>query len=138
MKIATYIIRFFLALLFIWAGIEKLFLPYDFSAFKANSLESAPLFFEYYDLMQKVGYLNFVGFFQLLFGLLVVFKRTYLLGSIMMVPLILCLLMSHVFFSKNNFYLIFDSSMFSLNALLIIRNWKALKTCLFKPQTTWI
>jgi uncharacterized membrane protein YphA (DoxX/SURF4 family) len=138
MRIFSYIIRFLLALLFIWAGVEKLFLPYDPSVFRANSLESDPLFFEFYDLLQRAGYLYFVGFFQLLCGLLLVFKRTYLLGSIMLVPLILCLLMTHVFFSKNTFYLAFDSTMFCLNALLIIRNWRELKTSLLKPQATWI
>jgi len=138
MKALVYIIRFLLALLFIWAGVEKLFLPYDPSVFKANSLESDPMFFEFYDLLQKAGYLYFVGFFQLLCGLLLVFKRTYLLGSVMLVPLILCLLMTHIYFSKNNFYLIFDSVLFCLNGILILQKRKPLYDSLLSKQERWI
>ncbi|MEM9649877.1 MAG: DoxX family membrane protein [Bacteroidota bacterium] len=100
MKIGIYIIRFLLALTFIYAGVEKLFMPYDPSLFRADAQEAAEAFFTFYEFLQRSGYLHFVGFFQLLCGILLVFKRTYLLGSIMLVPLMLCLLMTHVFFSK--------------------------------------
>lgn len=131
----VYIIRFSLALLFIYAGIEKLFLPYDSSVFKANNATSDPSFFEFYDLLQAHGYTFFVGFFQWTCGVLLVFKRSYLLGSIMLVPLILCLLMTHVFFSENTFYLLFDSTVLVLNTVLI---WNRAKDLLpiVKPQHT--
>lgn len=58
------------------------------------------LFFEFYYLLEKTGYLYFVGFFQLLCGLLLLIKRAQILGSIMLMPLLLCLLMTHVFISK--------------------------------------
>ena len=138
MKIATYIIRFLLALLFIWAGIEKLFLPYDPTEFQTEVANTDPLFFEFYDLLHRVDYLYFVGFFQLLCGALMVFKRTYLLGSIMFVPLILCLLMTHVFFSQNWLYMIFDSVTFCVNLFLILQHAKALKDTILKPQNNWI
>ena len=138
MKVARYAIRFLLALLFIYAGIEKLFLPYDPSVFKANAADSHPAFFEFYDLLQKAGYLYFVGFFQMLCGLLLVFRRTQLLGSIMLIPLILCLWMTHVFFSKNAFYMLFDGVLFLLNFLLIFNQIDALKKVFFKPQSSWI
>lgn len=138
MRVGFYIIRFLLALLFIWAGVEKLFLPYDPSVFRANSLDSNPMFFEFYDLLQNAGYLYFVGFLQLLCGILMIFKRTYLLGSVMLVPLIMCLLMTHVFFSKNTFYMVFDTSLFCLNALLIAQQWKQLKAVLIQKQQGWI
>jgi uncharacterized membrane protein YphA (DoxX/SURF4 family) len=138
MKISVYIIRFLLALLFIWAGIEKLFLPYDPSVFRANAADSDPLFFEFYDLLQKAGYLYFVGFFQLLCGLLLVFKRTYLLGSVMLVPIVLCLLNTHIFFSKNTFYTCFDSVVLVLVLFLISRNYTELKTIFLKKDEKWI
>ena len=138
MKIATYIIRFLLALLFIWAGIEKLFLPYDPTEFQTEIAGTDPLFFEFYDLLHRAGYLDFVGFFQLLCGALMVFKRTYLLGSIMFVPLILCLLMTHVFFSHNWLYIVFDSATFCVNLFLILQHAKALKATILKPQDNWI
>lgn len=138
MKTLTYIFRFLLVLLFVYAGVEKLFIPYDPSLFATNAADSDPSFIRFYDLLQNAGYLYFVGFFQLLCGLLLIFKRTYLLGSIMFVPLILCLLMTHVFFSKNLNYIIFDSFLFLINAVLLIRNWKTLKPIFLKPQGRWI
>ena len=138
MKIATYIIRFLLALLFLHAGIEKLFLPYDPAEFQTEVAETDPLFFEFYDLLHRAGYLYFVGFFQLLCGGLMVFKRTYLLGSIMFVPLILCLFMTHIFFSHNWLYLVLDSVTFCANLFLIAQHSKALNAAIFKPQDRWI
>ena len=138
MKIATYIIRFLLALLFLHAGIEKLFLPYDPTEFQTEVAGTDPLFFEFYDLLHQAGYLYFVGFFQLLCGALMIFKRMYLLGSIMLVPLILCLLMTHVFFSQNWLYMIFDSVTFCVNLFLIVQHAKALKDTILKPQDGWI
>ena len=138
MKIAIYIIRFLLALLFLHAGIEKLFLPYDPTEFQTEVAETDPLFFEFYDLLHRAGYLYFVGFFQLLCGGLMIFKRTYLLGSIMFTPLILCLFMTHVFFSHNWLYIVFDSVTFCANLFLIAQHSKALKATILKPQDRWI
>ena len=138
MKLATYSIRFLLALIFIYAGIEKLFLPFNPSVFRTDHAATDPLFFEFYELLQEAGYLYFVGFFQFLCGLLMVFKRTYLLGAIMFVPLLLCLLMTHIFFSKYPFYIGFDSVVFLLNAFLIATRFKILKPVLVKPQKGWI
>ncbi|MEO1049743.1 MAG: DoxX family membrane protein [Bacteroidota bacterium] len=138
MKIAHYIIRFLLALIFVYAGIEKLFLPYNPSVFKSDVEMTDPKFFEFYDFLMGVGYLYFVGFFQLLNGLLLVFKRTYLLGAVMMVPLMLCLLMTHVFISRYMGYILFDGVMFLLNAVLILSHYKQLKGVFLRPQTTII
>ena len=138
MKIATCIIRFLLAGLFIHAGVEKLFLPYDPSEFQTEVAGTDPLFFEFYDLLHRAGYLYFVGFFQLLCGALMIFKRTYLLGSIMFVPLILCLLMTHVFFSQNWLYIVFDSVTLCVNLFLIIQHAEALKATILQPQKGWI
>ena len=138
MRIVVYIIRFLLAFLFIYAGIEKLFLPYDPSVFRTDAAEADAIFFTYYDLLQGSGYLYFVGFFQLLCGTLLVFKRTYLFGSIMLVPLMLCLLMSHVFFSRYHVFIIFDTVMFSLNLVLLFYRFKDWQPALFKKQSSWI
>ncbi|BFP43478.1 hypothetical protein FGF1_43230 [Flavobacteriaceae bacterium GF1] len=138
MRIVAYIIRFLLAFLFIYAGIEKLFLPYDPSVFRTDAAEAHPLFFTYYDLLQGSGYLYFVGFFQLLCGLLLIFRRTYLLGSIMLVPLILCLLMTHVFFSRYPPFILFDSLMLALNLFLLFGRYNEWKTVLLKKENSWI
>lgn len=138
MKIVIYIARFLLALIFIYAGIEKIFLPYNPSVFKSDVEMTDPKFFQFYDFLMGTGYLYFVGFFQLLNGLLLVFKRTYLLGAIMMVPLMLCLLMTHIFISRYVGFILFDGAMFLLNGLLIAKHFKELEQVFLKPQSQWI
>ncbi|MEM6362025.1 MAG: hypothetical protein AAF149_15850 [Bacteroidota bacterium] len=138
MNIARYTIRFLLALPFVWAGIEKLFLPYDPSVFKSDVAMTDPKFFEFYDFLMSTGYLYFVGFFQLLNGLLLVYKRTYLLGAVMMVPLMLCLLMTQILIGKYIGFIIFDSLLFSLNAFLVLSHYQELKSTFLKPQARWI
>ncbi|MEL7268278.1 MAG: DoxX family membrane protein [Bacteroidota bacterium] len=134
MKIATYIIRFLLALMFVWAGIEKLFLPYNPSVFRADAAEAQEVFFTFYELLQSSGYLYFVGFFQLLCGLFLIFKRTWLLGSIMLVPLMLCLLMTHVFFSKYSLFILFDVLFFSMVLFLVLSRYRDWQPVLLKKQ----
>ncbi|MEM0938227.1 MAG: DoxX family membrane protein [Bacteroidota bacterium] len=138
MEIARYIIRFLLVLIFVYAGIEKLFLPYNPSVFKSDVEMTDPKFFEFYDFLMGTGYLYFVGFFQLLNGLLLVFKKTYLLGAVMMVPLMLCLLMTQVFISRYTGFIIFDSVIFLLNSVLLLSHFKELKAVFLKPQLKWI
>ncbi|MEM6842273.1 MAG: hypothetical protein AAF632_08600 [Bacteroidota bacterium] len=134
MNITRYIIRFLLALIFVYAGIEKLFLPYNPSVFKADVAMTDPKFFEFYDFLMGTGYLYFVGFFQLLNGLLLVFQRTYLLGAVMMVPLILCLLMTNVSISRYWEFIIFDGVLLLLNSILLFSHFKELKATFIKPQ----
>lgn len=138
MNIVRYIIRFLLALIFVFAGIEKLFLPYNPSVFKADVEMTDPKFFVFYDFLMGTGYLYFVGFFQLLNGLLLVFRRTYLLGAVMMVPLMLCLLMTQILISRYTGFIIFDGVLFLLNAVLIISHFKTLKPTFLAPQPTLI
>ncbi|MEM8966348.1 MAG: DoxX family membrane protein [Bacteroidota bacterium] len=138
MNTARYIIRFLLALIFIYAGIEKLFLPYNPSVFKSDVEMTDPKFFEFYDFLMGTGYLYFVGFFQLLNGLLLVFRRTYLLGAIMMIPLMLCLLMTHVFISRYMGFIVFDGVMVLMNSFLVLSHFSELKTIFLKPQTKLI
>lgn len=136
MKVVIYIIRFLLALLFIYSGIEKLFLPYHPEVFQANMPHSGEAFFEFYDLLQKTGYLSFVGVCQLLCGGLLVFKKTYLLGAVMLFPLMLCLVMTHVFFSKNVGYMVFDSTLLSLNLVIILHHFRLLQATFLRPVKT--
>ena len=138
MTIVTNIIRFLLALMFIYAGIEKLFLPYNPSVFRADAPEVAEEFFTFYELLQASGYLYFVGFFQLVCGILLVFKRTYLLGSIMLVPLTLCLLMTHVFFSEYLGFILFDSCVFISILILLMYRRKDWFPLILKKQNSII
>ncbi|WP_103863504.1 DoxX family membrane protein [Aquimarina sp. I32.4] len=134
MKIAIYSIRFLFALLFIYNGIEKLFIPYDSSAFRESLPENSDTFFEFYHLLQTTGFICFVGFFQILCGTLLIFKRTYFLGSIMLTPILLCMVMTHVFITRNPSYLAFDSLLFLCNVYLIGSNFKKIKPAILQPQ----
>ncbi|WP_234859221.1 DoxX family protein [Aquimarina aquimarini] len=138
MKIAIYSIRFLFALLFIYNGIEKLFIPYDSSAFRESLPENSDTFFEFYHLLQTTGFIYFVGFFQILCGVLLLFKRTYFLGSIMLTPILLCMVMTHVFITRNPSYLAFDSFLFLCNVYLIGYNFKKIKPAILQPQQGWI
>ena len=138
MKITIYILRFLLALLFIYSGIDKLFLPFNSDMFKVNAIGSDPLFFEFYSLLQGTGFLYFVGFFQLLCGVLLVFKRTYVLASIMLIPLILCLLMTQMLIAKHMGYIIFDVIVLTLNMILLIHNYPKYKGIVAKTEKGWI
>lgn len=93
-------------------------------------------FIHFYDLLSHSGFLLFVGVCQFLCGILLVFKRTSLLGAIMLVPLLLCLVMTHVFISHNTTYILFDSVLFGLNAVLILSQLPLLKTTFLSTQDT--
>lgn len=134
MKAVEYTIRFLLAFIFIYSGIEKLFLPYNPSVFRADSPEAHESFFTFYELLQASGYLYFVGFIQVLCGVLLAFKRTWLLGSIMLVPLILCLLMTHLFFSKYQLFIAFDAMLFLMVLFLLSRKRILLKNIFFAEE----
>lgn len=134
MRIVIYSIRFLLVVLFVYAGIEKLFLPFDPSVFRTSSQAANPIFFEFYELLQGSGFLCVVGFFQLICGVLLVFRRTYLLGSIMLVPLILCLLLTHVFFSQHLPFILFDGLLLALNLFLVFERYQQWYTVLLGPQ----
>lgn len=136
--IPIYVIRFLFAFLFIFAAIEKLFLPYDPIKLQQESFEATgnDAYFNYYNMLQNSGYLYFVGICQMLCGVLIIFRRTYFFGSLMLLPLILCLLMTHVFFTKNTEYLIFDSTILLLNFFLIFSRSREMFPVIFKKQSS--
>ncbi|WPV64258.1 DoxX family membrane protein [Chitinophaga sp. LS1] len=121
MKIVYYILRGLLALQFIYAGIEKLWLP-----FHADGIHGSADFLAFYLLLHRTGYLYFVGFFQLLCGLLLVFKKTYLLAAVMLIPLLLCLLATHVFISGNTGYMCYDTVLLGFDLLLLFSCYRRL------------
>lgn len=136
MKIANYIIRFLLCILFGLHGIEKLFTTATEEKFTGAGMDQA--FVDFYLMLDRTGYLQFVGLLQLCCSILLVFSRTYLLGAVMLVPLILCLLATHVFMSHNLGYILFDSSVLALNLFLIYPATSSLKEVFLKPKTNWI
>ncbi len=119
MRFTNWIIRALLIVLFTFAGIEKLFLPYDKEIFAASKTNSDPIFVDYYDLLMTTGYLNYVGIIQLIIAVLLVFSRTYLLGAIMLLPLMVSIIMTHVFLSGDLIYLAMDTGFLLMNLALI-------------------
>jgi len=136
MKITTYIIRFLLAVLFSLHGVEKLFTSASPDKFAAAGMHAD--FVEFYELLERTGYLAFVGALQLLCALLLLFARTYVLASVMLIPLILCLIASHVFMSHNVGYVLFDTAILVINLFLLYPEWPTLKETFLKPQSKWI
>ena len=95
-------------------------------------------FITFYGLLLESKFIFFVCFMELMSGILLLFKRTYLLGAVMLVPLLLCLFMIHIFISKSSFYIIFDGTLFLLNSILIIYRFKDIKIGILKSQNGWI
>ena len=133
-KISLYIIRFLLALVFIPSAIGTMVNP------TVPGIESGVSedFIVFYEILVKTGYIHFVVFFQIICGLLMVFKRTYLLGGVMFVPLLLCLLNTHIFISKSSFYLIFDAILLLLTTVVIISRARPLMKVFLKKQSGWV
>jgi len=134
MKIIVYIIRFLLGVLFMYVAIDKIINP----AIPKDEIGISAAFISFYSLLLESNFIYFVCFIEFLCGFLLLFKRTYLLGGIMFVPVLLCLLMVHFFISKNTFYLLFDGSLFLLNSILIVYRLKDIKQGILKPQNGWI
>lgn len=134
MKTVVYSIRFILAILFIYVAFDKILHP----AIPADETGINAEFELFYKLLVDSKFMYFVCACELVCGLLLLFKRTYLLGAIMFVPLLLCLVMTHICISKSSFYIAFDSSLFILNAILIIYRFKDIKQSVFKPQKGWV
>jgi uncharacterized membrane protein YphA (DoxX/SURF4 family) len=130
MKIATYLIRFLLALLFVVHGIQKLFTVSNKQDFAEAGMGQA--FIDFYKLLETSHYLWFVGFFQLLCGVLLLFNRTYLLAAVMLVPMIFCLVATHVFFTRHTGYLVFDTLVLAADVFLIAPFHRELKFVFLK------
>ncbi len=136
LNITNYLIRLFLAYTFIPHGIEKLVAKIDVQEYIAYGLGKP--FIDFYLLLESSGYIFFVGFFQLLCGTLLIFKRTYLLGAVMMIPLTLCMLACHVFLSHSVAFMLYDACVLVTNLFLVLSSFTILKQVFLKPQATWI
>ena len=135
MKIIIYIIRFLLASFFMYIAIERLINP---TLMEANTLGVSIKFIEFYNLLQTSGFMSFVILIQTLCSVLLVFKKTYLVGAIMLTSLLLCFIMIHLFISKSTPFLIFDVILFVLNTILIGCNYKLIKPLFLKTKQGWI
>jgi hypothetical protein len=107
-----------------YAGFQKLFLTVTMDNFKDMIADQA--FYDFYFLLENQGYMKFVGACQLASAVLLIFARTYLLGAIMLMPIVLNLVATHIFMSKNWSYAAFDFIYLAAVAFLIVFNYKKL------------
>ncbi len=107
-----------LGLFFMYKGITKHFL----SPCKVYGPESTlPL--EYQQVISGLcnsGMLVFVGFFQVLSGLLLLFSRTRLLGAIVLLPIILTIFLLHYFLDNRPHELVETGIPLATTILIIV------------------
>lgn len=136
-NILSYIARIFLAYIFIPHGWEKL-------TTKINPQEYIDFglggdFLEFYLIWERTGYIWVIGVAQLIGGLLLIPKRTYLFGAIWLLPVSIGMVSCHIFISKSTDFMIFDGIVVTSNLYLILTHIIRLsKNVLFIEQKTWI
>lgn len=136
-NILSYIARIFLAFIFIPHGWEKL-------TTKINPQEYIDFglggdFLEFYLIWERTGYIWVIGVAQLIGGLLLIPKRTYLFGAIWLLPVSIGMVSCHIFISKSTDFMIFDGIVVTTNLYLILTHFIRLsKNGLFIEQKTWI
>lgn len=62
----------------------------------------------------------------------------FFIGLGVLVPMILCLIATHIFMSHSIGYVSFDTGVLLADLLLIYPAWNDLKIIFLKPQSKWI
>lgn len=138
-KISTlfsYLSRAFLAWVYIPHGWEKLTSTIEPQEYIDFGLEGD--FLDFYLIWERTGFIWVIGLSQLLGGLLLLPKRTYLFGSVWLLPISIGMAFCHVYISHAQDFLIFDIVVLVLNLYLIFLHYTGLKNIFFKPTNTWI
>lgn len=98
-KLLPFVLGVVLGGFFVYKGLTKHWL----SACKVYGPESTiPL--EYQQVITafcQAGFLKLIGALQIIFGLMLIFNRTRLMGAIMMLPLILNIFLIHLFLDNR-------------------------------------
>lgn len=136
-NILSYIARIFLAFIFIPHGWEKLTTKINPQEYIDYGLGGD--FLEFYLIWERTGYIWVIGIAQLIGGLLLIPKRTYLFGAIWLLPVSIGMVSCHIFMSKSTDFMIFDGIVVTTNLYLILTHIIRLsKNGLFIEQKTWI
>lgn len=134
--VLTYLSRLFLAWVYIPHGWEKLTKKIDPQEYIDFGL--AGDFLDFYLIWERTGFIWVIGLGQLIGGLLLIPKRTYLFGSIWLLPISIGMLFCHVFLSHAMDFLIFDSLVLLFNLYLLFINYLPLKSLFLKKEKSWI
>ncbi|WP_292009874.1 DoxX family membrane protein [Chryseobacterium sp.] len=132
----SYVCRALLAYVFIPHGYEKLAArinPHEYIDFGLKGD-----FLDFYLIWERTNFIWVIGVAQLIGGLLLIFRRTYFLGAIWLLPLSVGMFCTHVFISHAMDFLYFDLIVLILNLYLIVENFKLIKEDLLRPQKTFI
>lgn len=134
--VLIYLFRFFLAYVFIPHGIEKISTRIDVQEYHDFGLGQN--FIDFYLIFEKTGYMVFIGYLQLIIGVLLIPKRTYLLAAVMLLPLNIGMVACHVYLSGSMDFLIWDLGMTLINLYLIMAHYKQFVKLFWQKQSTWI
>jgi uncharacterized membrane protein YphA (DoxX/SURF4 family) len=74
--------------------------------------------------MKQTGYLwELIGFSEILFGLMIIIKRTRTIGAILLLPVTLNILLFHAFLEPDEILSLFHVALlFLINSIIIISN----------------
>lgn len=136
MNILTYLSRLFLAWVYIPHGWEKLTVTINPQEYVDFGLEGH--FLDFYLIWEQTGFIWVIGVAQLLGGLMLIPKRTYLFAAVWLLPVSIGMFFSHVFLSHAMDFLIFDAIVLAFNLYLIFIHYSSLKTLFFIRQNTWV
>jgi|GEM_PF-967097 len=136
LAVPGYFSRLLLAWVYIPHGWEKLTMKIDPQAYIDYGLEGD--FLDFYLIWERTGFIWVIGMAQLIGGLLLIPKRTYLFGSVWLLPVSMGMLFCHVYISHAVDFLVFDGLVLVFNLYLIFINYTGLKNTFFQNQETWI
>ncbi|MDY3318217.1 DoxX family membrane protein [Riemerella anatipestifer] len=134
--VLCYLFRAFLAYMFIPHGWEKL-------TTKINPQEYVDFglggdFLDFYLIWENTGFIYLIGFTQLVGGLLLIPRRTYLFGTIWLLPMSIGMVGCHWYISHATDFLWFDMAILMINFYLIAIHLPELTKVLFKKCESWI
>jgi len=131
-----------MALFFLNAGVKK-FIPKPprpsntaelVQAVEQDKYESPASFKLTMKAMKQSGFLYFIGVFQIVAALLIVFPRTRLLGLCVLLPIVINIFLLHVFMDNRMHENVETGLLLAINLLLILYYYKSLVTVFLKPN----
>ncbi|MFK8284371.1 MULTISPECIES: DoxX family membrane protein [Flavobacteriales] len=131
-----YLFRAFLAYTFIPHGWEKLTMrinPQEYIDFGLGGD-----FLDFYLIWENTGFIYLIGFAQLVGGLLLIPRCTYLFGGIWLLPMCIGMVGCHWYISHATDFLWFDIIILVMNLYLIAIHLPELSKVLFKKRGSWI
>lgn len=134
--VLNYIFRILLIYVYVPHGYEKLTSKINPQEYIDFGLEGD--FLDFYLIWERTNFIWVIGVAQLIGGLLLIFRRTYFLGAVWLLPVSLGMFFCHVFISHAIDFLYFDLIVLVLNFYLILENFRLIKTTFFQRQKTLI